>query len=206
MDHVFPRSLYDRLPNPAVTVPACVTCQGETRSHEDAFRDFVVGSSYRHDAARTLWPRVRRSLRYNRARGEALVASIRRVEVRTRTGLILGAIDTFRVDPAPINEALNKIVRGLWYRDIGYVFPAESVRWGYAYATPVSEPLPDAFGAAMRSLPIRYAGPEVAYRFTAMPEDNRVSLTWIAYGDAMFGVSTFPLFFQEPVNALRANR
>lgn len=111
-DHVFPRSLYTRLPDPGLTVPACRRCQTLTQPDEDYFREFVASISYsRHETARDLWLAIRRSFRYDPRRGRAFLDAVRQLDVHSDGGIYLGSVDILEGDHERINRALKKIVR-----------------------------------------------------------------------------------------------
>ena len=192
MDHVFPQSLYVRLPKNALTVPACLACQAATQPDEVYFREFVASGAYRHETARELWQRIRRSLRRDRKAAASFHGSMRKAAVHTEAGIYLGTVDTLHADPDRINRALEKIVRGLWCAETGGgVMPADEVAWGFAYAGPLGQRLPEAVAAVVRQLPDRTAGREVHYRFHIAPEEPRTVLAWLLlYDSAMFAIST----------------
>jgi hypothetical protein len=203
MDHVFPQQLYVQLPEQALTVPACMPCQTATRLDEDYFRDFIVSSSHRNETARELWERVRRAMRRDPRRGQAFLAGVSRADVFSQGGVFLGTIDALEGDSERVSHALCKIVRGLWLLETGAVMPFDEISWGFKYVSPVSgAKFPEPVADAIRKLPIRYAGPDIAFRFTVFEYDPRLSLTWMDfYGSIMFAVSTRPNRDHEPVGA-----
>ncbi len=194
MDHVFPRSLYVQLPQQALTVPACGACQAATSPDEDYLRGFIASTSYRHDTARELWPRIRRSLLRDRRAQAAFMNSLRKVDVHSAGGLYLGTVDGLEADATRINRALGKIVRGLWCAETsGNVMPADQLTWAFASATPLGPRLPEKTADAICKLPLRRAGREVDYRFALMGGDRLTTLSWMDfYGCIMFAVSTRP--------------
>lgn len=190
-DHVFPKSLYVQLPDPGLTVPACSTCQGQTRPDEDRFRDFVTSTSYHHETAREVWPRIRRSFRRQPRRGQQFLNAVRRLEVHSASGIYLGSVDVLEGDREPINRTLRKIVRGLWNCETGGVMPADDLRWHFEQLRPGQLELPDVVIGVLRSTPHRSAGPEVEYRFAVDSTDSRLTITWMRfYGAHRFLVST----------------
>lgn len=129
-DHVPPKNLFPK-PRTAdlITVPACERCHSGSSKDDDYFRAALLTSELLEDnpEAERVIDELMRSLGGRKGRGfiGLLASSIEKVDVWSPQGSIyLGKKDAFRIDRKRIAAVLTRIIRGLYFHEIGKPVPA----------------------------------------------------------------------------------
>ena len=127
VDHIPPKNLFAKpRPSSLVTVPSCTGCNRGASQDDEYFRLMVT---LRHDLdhvdASAAMEAAMRSLERPQGRGllAALLATTRRVEVKTPAGLYLGHAGTYQPDFERLYRVVRRIIRGLFYRETGRRLP-----------------------------------------------------------------------------------
>ena len=140
-DHLIPRALFlSPRPTNLVTLPAHHACH---KSHsEDYARAILAGMSAGSPIAAKIMalyvrPSLLRSdLKGTKLRRDLIRTLIRRIELHSPEGLILGYAPGVQFDRARVYPMLTKIVRGLYYRHVGRFLPT-----GARFSWGLNEPL-----------------------------------------------------------------
>jgi hypothetical protein len=109
-EHAVMKSLFPkRRPNNLITVPSCERCNNEASMDEEYFKTVVImrDDVAEHPAAAAVLPSVIRGLQRPDKAGrfrKGVLASIRKVEIRTRSGLYLGDADALHGDTVRVEH------------------------------------------------------------------------------------------------------
>lgn len=123
-DHVPPKGLFPQpRPSDLVTVPCCEMCR-KAQSLDDEY--FIRMVAMRHDvgehpAARQIVEAVHRSFAKSKkqAFAQALVDSVRYVDLYSKAGLYLGKTATYDVDFERLCAVIRRTTLGLFYERLG---------------------------------------------------------------------------------------
>jgi hypothetical protein len=125
MKNLFPK----RRPNNLITVPCCERCNKQASKDEEYFKTVVImrADLAEHPAAARVLPSVIRGLQRPEAVGfrNGFLACIRKVEIRTRSGLYLGDADAIHGDTVRVERVATRIVQSLFYHERGRRLPNE---------------------------------------------------------------------------------
>jgi hypothetical protein len=130
-DHVPPENLFPKpRPSNLVTVPSCLVCNKRFSSDDEYFRT-VISLTLDPIEDPRLQQIVDKALRsFTRSEGVGLARSIlgtiKNVELRGPSGLYYGRADTYSVDLERVRRTCNRIVRGLYYKEMGYRLPTDA--------------------------------------------------------------------------------
>jgi hypothetical protein len=129
-DHVPPKNLFPK-PRTAdlITVPACERCHSGSSKDDDYFRAALLTSELLegHPGAERVIDELMRSLGKRKGRQfiRLLASSIEKVDAWSPQGSVyLGKKDAFRIDRPRITAVLRRIIRGLYFHEIGRPVPA----------------------------------------------------------------------------------
>jgi hypothetical protein len=124
VDHVPPRSIFPP-PRPSTlrTVRSCVACNGGASKDDEYFRDVVL-RYYRVADLPQAQQQVAAMIRVaakprKRAYASRILASFRRVAVRTWAGIVLGNRPAFSVNTDQFDRPIRRYIRGLYKFDTG---------------------------------------------------------------------------------------
>lgn len=123
-DHVPPKAIFhEPYPNNLITVPSCAKCNNDG-SKFDAELRVVIGMHTARDSSRgdSFWTSyaLRTLAKNNRLRTQIL-ASGKRVNLRTSAGVLLGEAYAVPYSVRKHSAVMNRIVRGLYYHHFGLI-------------------------------------------------------------------------------------
>lgn len=191
-DDVIPATMF-LSPRPAnnIRVFSCESCNYGFQKDEQYFRFFILlGGNYQNPEARKLWelgmrPYFRRSPDF----AASLLNGIRRVEVRSKAGIILGTADQYIANDARLDRVLKKISMGLYYHLERK--PLRQVDFVIRMFRQVEE-IPEEVRLLLTPLHTVQMGP-VRFRYGRVMEDDRYTLTAIQfYSSPVFFILTSP--------------
>lgn len=124
-DHIPPKGVFPSpLPKNLVTVPCCTKCHKGTSEDDLYFRTILLTSSnlvtnkkamiqMRHAINSLKNPKREKLVKF-------MINSMTEAEIVSEAGIILGKHPAFRIDHNIIERVLIRIIRGLYYKEIGY--------------------------------------------------------------------------------------
>lgn len=121
-DHVPPKNLFLKpRPTNIITVPACRACHSDTSEDDEYFRLKLClrSDASEHPQAKAIWDSIFRSLNRKEAKGlrSSFISDIRRIQLRTQTGLYIGRTLAYDVDMNRICRVVERTVRGLYFAE-----------------------------------------------------------------------------------------
>jgi len=122
-DHIPPKAIYpDPKPTNLITVPACEQCNRDS-SHDDEYFRMVVATanSQRPPARKLINQRIIKRARKRPALLQSLLRQARKVDLYSEGGIFLKQCPAFRYDRARMQRTVDKIVRGLFWLEQGYI-------------------------------------------------------------------------------------
>lgn len=126
-DHVPPKGLFAPGSPNLITVPCCTECHRVTTKDDEYFRRQLAmrRDTHDHPDVQGVLPKVLRGLGKPNQSGftKALINSLRPKEIKTPAGLIVGNAVTYEVDKFRLGRVVERIVRGLFWKQHGKVFP-----------------------------------------------------------------------------------
>ena len=127
-DHVPPRKFFAKpRPSDLITVPCCHDCNGAYQGDEDYFwLTFLSGPAGASREGSRLWRTEKLSRAYDRDEGlrKAILRSVEVVGLRTPSGVYLPRKElAMRYDENRIHRVVEKVVRGLYYFEVGRPLP-----------------------------------------------------------------------------------
>ena len=131
-DHVPPKSFFP-VPRPSdlITVPSCTACNRGFQLDDDYAQTVLVMREDvgDHPAVTQLLPKLMRSWERSQGKGlpRSIVATTRTVPIHTPAGVFLGNAPAYGVSGARMQRFIERIVRALFFSELGYALPA-----GYA--------------------------------------------------------------------------
>ena len=183
-DHVIPESFFPTpKPSNLITLPAHYSCHN--RLGEEYVRAILAGLAESKPAMQLNEGPAGRALRRNEPLKRDLRASmIRRIELRSPAGLIVGHAPGIRLDTGRFYPLMEKIVRGLYTHHRGDVLPLD-VRFNWA----INEALVAGRAALFQAAASGRDFPGVLeYRYGVASDEKTVMTIWWLrfYGGATF--------------------
>jgi len=129
-DHIPPKAIF-ALPRPdnLITVPACEPCHKPWSKDDEYFRERMClnDQSHGHPDVNGNLPAIISSLARPQAKGMKgrLMTDSHDVDLVTPSGIYLGRGMAFDVDLKRICRVVERIVRGLYFRDVGQCLPKD---------------------------------------------------------------------------------
>lgn len=120
-DHVPPKSYYPKpRPSDLITVPSCLKCNhGAGKDEEFFLATFMFSDAGISEAGKQLWSeKMHRAYEKNIGLKRKIADSLKRKEIVTPAGIILGNHWTIKTDQVRFENVVNKIVRGLYYHEL----------------------------------------------------------------------------------------
>lgn len=203
-DHVPPKNLFPK-PRTAdlITVPACERCHSGSSKNDDYFRAALLTSELLegNPEAKRVINELMRSLAGRKGRKfiRLLASSIEKTDTWSPQGYIyLGKKDAFRIDRPRITAVLHRIIRGLYFHEIGRPVPA-----GYqvfAELQPRVNPRLREIVASISFTPPKIIGEgSFEYFFQRVDEDPDSTL-WVLHFYGCFPAVGFVLLPQDERN------
>ena len=126
-DHIPPKCLFPHPRPDLITVPSCRHCNKGASLDDEYFRTVIALRDTVGDNpnVQSLLPLVLRSLKkpQKAAFRHSLLKSLRKLQVRTPAGLILGNRGAYDVDLVRLDNVASRIVRGLYFHESGQRLP-----------------------------------------------------------------------------------
>ncbi len=128
-DHVPPQGVFpDPKPTDLITVPACESCNLRTTLDEEYFRWLVAtGSAESENAVKLVKERILPKFQRRPAFLHHVMKGATRVDVHSEDGIYLGKKPAFHFDRHRIQVVIEKIVRGLYFRELDVVLPQSTI-------------------------------------------------------------------------------
>jgi hypothetical protein len=128
VDHIPPKCLFPKpRPNNLITVPSCSSCNSGESKDDEYFRMMLTFSieASQHPEIKNLIPTILRSLNKPEKFGfsQAFYKTLSDVELQTKSGLYLGKTAKYQADEKRLNRVVNRILKGLFYHEIGSRLP-----------------------------------------------------------------------------------
>jgi len=122
-DHIPPEAIF---PNPKptdlITVPACKQCNEGASLDDEYFRMVLAtANSERPSASKIINQRIIKRARKRPALLQNLMREAIKVDVYSEGGIFLKQWPAFRYERARVQKTVNKIVRGLFWLEQGYI-------------------------------------------------------------------------------------
>jgi hypothetical protein len=128
-DHVPPKSFFPRPRlSDLITVPCCQQCnQGAGKDEEFFLATFMFSEAGSTHAGKQLWAeKLDRTYQKNLGLRKTIARALSHKQIWTPTGLYLGRRMTIKIDHPRLERVVEKIVRGLYYREYGNPLPADT--------------------------------------------------------------------------------
>ena len=194
-DHVPPKGLFPKpRPSDLITVPSCLSCNGEASSDEEYFqRVLLFGPAGLTEPGQRLWETTaRRGFAKNAGMAKRFRNALRQVNVRSRAGLHLGEATGLKLEHETIERVINKTIRGLYCFEFTEVLDPRAVVQSQPLDTQQRvdevERIARACGQGSRSWP------EFQYRFGRAPERPTGSAWFLRFYERtlFWGISSLP--------------
>jgi hypothetical protein len=185
-EHVIPASFFDAEDKgERLIVPSCIQCNSAFAKDEEYVR-LILTCELRggaHPTAQKLWSEgpVYRSLARNKRLQKSLMGTMRPVQIQTQDGVILPELQhTFEVDQAALSRFIEKVDRGIFFREIKERLPCD---WKVEQYQDIDHTLlGEGIDRALMAAPLRTIGDDILqYRFAAVREDPRLSVTVLRF-------------------------
>jgi len=120
-DHIPPRKIYVQTePDDLITVPACRSCNNGTKLDDEYFRLCVMtGGSNNAEVEQHIFDKLMPSLRRNPKLLAMFMKGARTVDITTPSGIVIGQRHAFDFDRKRLQRIVEKIVKGLYWRNKG---------------------------------------------------------------------------------------
>jgi hypothetical protein len=122
-DHLPPDGMFPKpKPTDPIEVPACEACNSGSSDYDQIFQVFI-GIAAGHGAVgeRMFKGHVSKILKSNKRLTRSIAQTKRKVELRTRGGIIFGRADAVMQDSTSYDAVIERIIRGLHFYHTGYI-------------------------------------------------------------------------------------
>jgi hypothetical protein len=212
-DHIPPRAIFPDGPayrHNLITVPACRRCNKKCSLDDEYLAVFLSGHAgvTRNPVSSGLHPRLDRGIKRTRrgSLGKRIRRSLKLVDARTPTGLIVGRQPVMSIDIPILRRVGQRILRGLYFHHFGVPVP-ERLHVDFVVLADISsrtardwaeiEPIQ----RALAEETLYNVGPEV-FKYRFRPEGER-SLWLMSLYDA---IDCFGVIQREPTLLTVAHR
>jgi hypothetical protein len=208
-DHVPPKNLFPK-PRTAdlITVPACESCHSGSSKDDDYFRAALLTSEFLEgnaEAERAI-DELMRSLGGRKGRGfiGLLASSIEKVDLWSPQGSIyLGKRDAFRIDRQRITAVLSRIIRGLYFHELGQPVPT-NYQVVAELQPQVNSKLIEMVASISFTSPPKVVGEGVFEYFFQRVDEDPNSILWVLHFYGCFPAIGFVLLPKDQRNQLLA--
>jgi hypothetical protein len=134
MDHIPPRGLFPKpWPDDLVTLPCCESCRSGQSDDDEYFRAVILTSETIGDDPRIEGPMAAnvRALQKPQKVGfkHMVLNSLTYTDVITEAGIFIRRAPAIRIDSDRINSVIERIFRGLFYREFNIPVPEDHVMY-----------------------------------------------------------------------------
>jgi hypothetical protein len=174
-DHVPPKSLFPKnlWATLVVTVPACDSCNSGNSANENRFRD-VIAVMAGPTAGKNTYAKFKKTLQHEAGkRGKILADSYRNLD---------GAL-VWKTSINPLVESVEKIAKGLHYRELDKPWPLAATVDVYIDPTETVAELKNGTATEHRAI-----GPDFSYSYRA---EDGVSIWWLDFHSKLKAIVVF---------------
>lgn len=195
-DHIPPKNLFAKpRPSNLITVPACESCNGDTKLDDEYFRLTVASAEGVNEAAaKVVAQRILPRSRERPALLKKFVDDCKSVFLLSPSGKYVGKGEAYELDRTRASPIISKVVKGLYLVETGERFDGAII---HDYV--VNPDFPKDFQNILCSLSLADIGDGAfSYRYF-MSEDDRRNGFWFLmfYDSVLFMVKTEP---ESPFN------
>lgn len=194
-DHVPPKALFASPRPHLITVPACPDCHKKAAGDDEYF---VSRISLRHTTGQNpdavdARGRFVRSLKRPDKRGwrRAFYDTVKQVDVQTPAGIYLGKTGAFDVDLDRVTRVVARIVRGLYYHQLGNRLSTETEVEAFAVDGLADLDEDGRKAVATIASPVMTAPEQIVgdqqtfrYQFRAVPEEPEATAWLLTFYDS----------------------
>ncbi len=192
-DHVVAEGFFDVAPEGGyIKAPSCFPCNNKCYSRDEEYL-LVAGLSeatIRSAAANRVLDRMAEAHRTGRRRRVGLAIrllnNVRPHDVHSPAGIYLGTARVLEFEERRVNPVLEKIVRGLYYHELGVALPREAAV--AVEIKPSAAKLGSPEWSALDSVTPRRLGDVFEYRWRVSPEGSSQSWWWFTFYDSVVAV------------------
>lgn len=188
-DHIPPKCIFpDPKPNDLITVPACKACNSNTKLDDEYFRWLVATASEDSDGAlKIITNKILPKVKKRPAFLVQIMNNSRHVETYSESGIYLGNKPAFYIEKKRVQTVINKIVRGLYYKETKSMLPLDSLISNFSLNPKLDEP-----EKYVGSLPFYSIGNGTfSYRYWLNEFNTQESVWFIMFFDrTLFVIST----------------
>jgi len=208
MDHIPPKSLFQKPRPPLITVPACKRCNSEASLDDEYFRNALIIDHRIEKLQGTQQVReaFKRSVRRSEAPGlqNSLINNLRRVSLISPTGLYKGQGGALKFDFSRMSKVLIRIVKGLFFHELKRCLPSDCLITAHSPQEMVND-----FGAINASVKlvkeikkkVTLENDLFSYGFVVWEDQTNASFWMLQfYNTQVFFVSTTPAQFDEKIS------
>jgi hypothetical protein len=199
-DHIPPKSIFPK-DTPRITIFSCERCNQGSSKDDEFLRlllTFPLGASDMPEVKPLIEPTLRSFGKQEAAKyASSILGSVRSIEVTTPGGLFVGRHPALPIRRDRLECILRKIVRGLFYHELGYALPC-----GYGVAVMPYHPMKTGLSMSqfaevgklvhsMLTSPVKTVGGKMfTYRFGVSPNAKYRSV-WAMVIGRLLGVFAF---------------
>jgi hypothetical protein len=122
-DHIPPDAMFPKpKPHDPIEVPACAKCNSGASDNDQKFQVFIgLAAGHGEKGVSIFKPHVSRILKGNKRLKRTIGETLRRVDIQTEAGILLGHASAVKVDFNPVDIVLERIIRGMHFWHTGYI-------------------------------------------------------------------------------------
>ncbi|MBC8484970.1 MAG: hypothetical protein H8D45_02905 [Bacteroidetes bacterium] len=186
-DHIPPKCLFSKpRPNNLISVPSCESCRIKYTKDDEYFKNMLALriDAFDHPEAKKIIPSVIRSYEKKHKIGfrKSLFDNLREVELRTKSGLIVGKTGAYNVDFDRLNVVVIRIIKGLFYKEKGQRLPNTHYVLVYSDTavnlSPESKIKTTIINPLLNKEPTVFGDEIFTYRFSFL-QDDPLSSIWL---------------------------
>jgi hypothetical protein len=186
-DHVPPENLFPKpRPSNLVTVPSCRVCNKRFSSDDEYFRTALslTLDPSQDPRLQQIVDKALRSFKRPESAGltRTFLRTFNKVELRGPSGLYYGKATTYTVDLVRVRRTCNRIVRGLYFKEMGHRLPSDAFTHTEV-VRPITDPkiLDENFEniQVVANRPAKAIGTELFFYKYVIAEDEPLASIWL---------------------------
>lgn len=173
-EHIPPDGIFpDPKPPNLITVPSCKTCNEGSSTDDQYFIWFITTAGFENPLAEKVNQRVLKGFRQKPALLRAIMKKAKKVDVYSLGGIYLGRQPAFEYSRQRIQTVINKIVRGLFFKETKLLLGPNYIVEPFVFEPPFDEKVI----SGIRTLPLKSVGDGqiFSYRYLCDKIDRRIS-------------------------------
>jgi len=196
-DHIPPSCLFIKpKPSDLITVPSCKDCNQYFSKDDEYFRALLVSLEINKSSAaekifeEKVIPAFDKSSRFL----DRFLSQTKEAEIYSEGGIYLKDGVVIGYEVPRIENVLNKITKGIYYKEKGEILSSEYTVMSF----PIDYQFPKEVIDYMNDIPIRYVGDGriFAYRVCGMKDDNNIIYCFMFFYNSIL-VTTFTIPVKE---------